>query len=301
MKRRPEVPLFLACLLTITTAPVAFADDDATKAQVEQMQKELDALKAQVDQNAAEAKKQKEKEKKDEQDGVLIRRKPGDALTFYLKPGGAEVTVYGNLDVSFDYATKGLMSDYGDNGGMPVGNMGWQPAISTNLSYLGLRGNIPLAKNLRFVWQLEAGMDISATPGTKNTTSNNSDAVTGALFSRDSFLGFSGESWGTIAAGKRETPYKTSTDRLNPFSGMLGDYRVIMGNTGGDNRVEFGLRASHAIWWECGQQYPRERRAAPAVQRRFVRGPVQLQPLLPEGPALRHGRLRDAQEREPDE
>ena len=50
--------------------------------------------------------------------------------------------------------------------------------------------------------------------------------------------------------GKSETPYKTSTDRLNPFSGMLGDYRVIIGNTGGDNRVEFGYRAPHAIWYE---------------------------------------------------
>src|SRR5258708_28190133 len=50
--------------------------------------------------------------------------------------------------------------------------------------------------------------------------------------------------------GKAETPCKTSTDRLNPFSGMLGDYRVMIGNTGGDNRVEYGLRASHAIWYE---------------------------------------------------
>ena len=31
---------------------------------------------------------------------------------------------------------------------------------------------------------------------------------------------------------------------------MIGDYRVIMGNTGGDNRVEFAYRAPHAIWWE---------------------------------------------------
>ena len=37
-------------------------------------------------------------------------------------------------------------------------------------------------------------------------------------------------------------PYKTSTDRLNPFAGSLGNYSVIMGNTGGDNRVEFGTR-----------------------------------------------------------
>jgi predicted porin len=37
---------------------------------------------------------------------------------------------------------------------------------------------------------------------------------------------------------------------MNPFSGMLGDYSVIMGNTGGDNRVEFGTRLDHSIWYE---------------------------------------------------
>ncbi|HEY1392093.1 MAG TPA: porin, partial [Methylibium sp.] len=36
----------------------------------------------------------------------------------------------------------------------------------------------------------------------------------------------------------------------NPFSGMLGDYAVVMGNTGGDNRVEFGTRLDHAVWYE---------------------------------------------------
>ena len=101
-----------------------------------------------------------------------------------------------------------------------------------------------------FVWQLEAGIDISATPGTKNSTSNNSDAVNGALFSRNSFIGFAGNEWGALKVGKSETPYKTSTDPLNPFSGEVGDYRAIMGNTGGDNRVEFGLRATHAVWYE---------------------------------------------------
>ena len=46
------------------------------------------------------------------------------------------------------------------------------------------------------------------------------------------------------------SPYKKSTDRLNPFSGMLGDYAVVMGNTGGDNRVEFGTRLDHSITYE---------------------------------------------------
>src|SRR6202165_3172325 len=128
--------------------------------------------------------------------------------------------------------------------------MGWQPAIATNLSYLGVRGKHPLKGDLNFVWQLEGGIDISATPGIKETTSNTSYAVNGALFSRNSFVGFAGNDWGAAMIGKSETPYKTSTDRLNPFSGMLGDYRVIMGNTGGDNRVEYGVRAAPAIWYE---------------------------------------------------
>src|SRR5207244_3100999 len=104
--------------------------------------------------------------------------------------------------------TTGLKSDYGDRGGMPVGRMGWEPAIATNLSYVGVRGTHPLKDDLNFIWQLEAGIDISATPGTKQSTSNISDIVNGALFSRNSFLGFAGNTWGAAMIGKSETPYK---------------------------------------------------------------------------------------------
>ena len=45
-------------------------------------------------------------------------------------------------------------------------------------------------------------------------------------------------------------PYKNSTAAFNPFSGTWGDYQVIMGNSGGDNRVEFGTRIPHAIWYK---------------------------------------------------
>jgi predicted porin len=221
------------------------------QAQVQALQRQLEAVKAQLDQVTAEMKRQAEQKKEAEaaSGGAAIERKPGDTLTFGV-PGGGEVTLYGNLDVSFDYTTKGLKSDYGENGGVPVGKMGWQPAIATNLSYLGMKGIHPLMPDFDLIWQLEAGIDISATPGTKQSTSNISDTVNGALFSRNSFIGFAGKDWGAAMIGKNETPYKTSTDRLNPFSGMLGDYRVMIGNTGGDNRVEFGLRAAHALWYE---------------------------------------------------
>jgi predicted porin len=66
----------------------------------------------------------------------------------------------------------------------------------------------------------------------------------------DTFIGFSGNTWGKVKFGTTYSPYKKSTDRMNPFSGMLGDYAVVMGNSGGDNRVEFGTRLDHSIWYE---------------------------------------------------
>ncbi len=240
--------------------PVASHADQVSdlKAAMESLQKQLDAVKAQLE-TVSEQQKQQAQQVRSVQQAAPVAAaapafqpfqwKPGDSLTVVV-PGGGEVSLYGNLDVSFDSTTKGLKSDY-DQGGPPVGRTGWLPAVSTNLSYIGVRGTHPvLGDDLRFTWQLEGGIDISATPGTKNTNSNTSDAVNGALFSRNSFIGFSGKPWGALLIGKSETPYKTSTDKLNPFSGTLGDYRVIMGNTGGDNRVEFALRASHAVWYE---------------------------------------------------
>jgi predicted porin len=243
----------MACALVCALAGVARADVISDlKANMDALQKQLDAVKAQLDDVYAQLQKEKQQRAATptaaSPGGPFIQQKPGDALTF-LTRGGGEVTLYGNLNVSLDDTTKGLKGDYGDNGGVPVGKMGWQPSIATNLSYVGVRGSHPLS-DVAFIWQLEAGIDVSATPGTKETTSNTSDTVNGALFSRNSFIGFSGKEWGSVMIGKNETPYKTSTDRLNPFSGMLGDYRVILGNTGGDNRVEFGLRAAHAIWYE---------------------------------------------------
>jgi len=247
--------LLLAAVVTFSGAAYAQSDPESLKRQIDQLQRQIDELRATMEKMqakpapiappayapAAPAAPASE---------PLVRLKPDAGATF-LVPGGGQVQLYGNFDVSVDTTTKGLKSDYGDNGGQPVGKMGWQPAISTNLSYAGIRGTHPLDRELAFIWQLEAGFDISATPGTKQTTSNQSDGVNGALFSRNSFIGFADpKGWGAVMVGKSETPYKTSTDRLNPFSGMLGDYRVIMGNTGGDNRVEFGLRAAHAIWYD---------------------------------------------------
>ena len=154
--------------------------------------------------------------------------------------------LYGHLDLSVDDATKGIAGRSNPGPGPAVGKLGWQPAISSNLSYFGLRGNHSLGEgDLKAVWQIETQVDVSATPGTGQTD----NSVKGAFASRNSFLGIAG-GFGAVKVGKTDAPYKLSTGRMDPFSATVGDYNSIMGNTGGDNRAEFDTRLSHAVWYE---------------------------------------------------
>jgi predicted porin len=240
------------------------ANATAAKRQASEAQAQAAAAKASASQASATAAKTQTQVanipvKGSEKDEWFFRHKPGDPLTFET-PGG-EITGYGNIDVSFDGASKTVTGFFGSRnnghcgygGGFctATGNFGWMPDISTNLSYLGVRGFQRLSNtDWRFVYQLEAGFDVSAFPSTRQSNSNLSDQVNGALFSRNSYIGLANPAIGAVKIGKTDAPYKTSTAAFNPFSGMWGDYSVVMGNTGGDNRVEFGTRIAHAIWYE---------------------------------------------------
>jgi predicted porin len=124
-------------------------------------------------------------------------------------------------------------------------------ALSTNSSYLGVRGFQRLGDHpVNFVYQLELGLGLTSTPGLKQTNSNLSNTTDGTLFNRNTYIGLSSPEWGAIKVGKSNSPYMDSTAQFDPFSGMIGTYSSIMGNSGGDNRVEFGTRIDHAVWYE---------------------------------------------------
>jgi len=157
------------------------------------------------------------------------------------------VQIYGHVDVSIDYLTKGI--NEGDSsifGTTPAaGKLGYQPDVSSNLSYFGVRGARDLGDSgLRAVFQIETQVDVAATPGSTTDSS-----VKAAFGSRNSYVGLAG-GWGAVKAGKTDAPYKLSTARMDPFSASIGDYNSIIGNTGGDNRAEFDTRLSHAVWYE---------------------------------------------------
>ena len=179
----------------------------------------------------------------------FLEHKKGNPLTFYT-PGG-EITAYGNFDISIDDTTKNLNNFPLNGSSPPVGNFGWLPAMATNSSYLGVRGFQRLPDfPFNFVYQLELGLALSTAPSTREANNNLSNQTNGALFNRNTWVGFANPEFGALKVGKTSAPYERSTGGFNPFSGEIGDMHVIMGNTGGDNRVEFGTRLTNSIWYE---------------------------------------------------
>jgi predicted porin len=244
-----------AFALVLGTSGIANAQSaDQLQSQIDQLQRQVNQLKKQQTQQS-----QQVQEAVATRAAMPVKGPAGACAPWQIKPGktltmctpGGEVTMYGNIDVSLDYTSKSVGHLNFDPADPPIGNFGWMPAISTNLSYFGVRGFQHLYDpKINFVYQLEAGFDVSATPGDKQSNSNISNSVNGALFSRNSYIGIAHSDYGAIKIGKTDAPYKNSTAAFNPFSGEIGDYSVIMGNTGGDNRVEFGTRLSHAVWYE---------------------------------------------------
>ncbi len=173
---------------------------------------------------------------------------------------------FGTLDVSIDYTTKGMEDMHafhianctGPTGGAPCtfggekappfGRVSWMAMMSSNGSNVGYRGSHQIGKSSwDFTYQVSASIDMAAAPGLNNTWTKSSNTVQGAIGLGDTFIGLRNKGFGQVRFGEMYTPYKTSTDRLNAFTGMLGNYSVVMGNTGGDNRIEFGTRMDHVI------------------------------------------------------
>ncbi len=190
--------------------------------------------------------------------------------------------IYGVLDVSFDDATKGMNGMVahhfgqdangnwvvtGDKGGncselapaaaparTPCGRVGYLPALSTNKSQIGIRGSHQIGtSNTNFIYQVETSLGIASGADLRTSNTRQSNVVTGAIGLGDTFVGLQGKDWGRVKVGSFYSPYKKATDVMNPFSGMLGDYAVVMGNSGGDNRVEFGTRLNHSIAYESSK------------------------------------------------
>jgi predicted porin len=270
----------LAAVLLLTGFPGrSFADPAADAAalqeQIRVMKQRIDELNKQVDDLAKKQQQQQAAAQPAPAPGAGAPEPKFDAfMKDYKKDSEPKLATflkgfYGTLDVSFDDVTKGIagmqayhwsLSDpanpnsapvQGGLKGGPVGRLGYLPALSTNKSQIGYRYSHKIADtSTNFIVQVETALAITAAPGLRTSYTQQSNNVSGAIGLGDTFIGLQDKGWGTLKFGTMYSPYKKSTDRLNPFSGMLGDYAVVMGNSGGDNRVEFGTRLEHSITYE---------------------------------------------------
>lgn len=207
-------PLAIACALIFSASGNALAasptEVEVLKQQMEALQKQMAGLQQKLNTMAATPQ--------------LAAKPVSDQSPLSAQIGGADVTLYGHVDLSAEMA---------DNGQQNIGQ------VSSNLSYVGVRGGKDLGSTgLRAIFQVETLANISGTP-----------TETGGLASRNSFVGMQGN-FGKLMIGKTDTPYKTATAKMDPFSASVGDYNAIMGNTGGDLRAEFDLRLPHSIWYD---------------------------------------------------
>ena len=248
MHHKKRLALAVAGLFTLAAASPVFADETSDlKAKLETLQRQMESLKAQLDTVTSQVQKQQVEQKQAQvvsSPGVSM--KPGNDLTFQV--GGGEVTLYGHVDVSLDDQTNG-MNGFIHNGLPVTGKNGWVPDISSNLSFFGIRGARPIDKDLKAVFQFETEVAYAATPGASDQAPDGT-AQKFSLGSRNSFVGLQSATFGAVKMGKNDTPYKTSTGRMDPFASTPGDYNAIMGNSGGDNRAEFDMRLPHSIWYE---------------------------------------------------
>lgn len=125
-----------------------------------------------------------------------------------------------NVDI---YGTAAMSVDYVDGGSGGANTISSKPSesrarVSSNTSLIGFKGTEDLGGGLSAVWQIEQSVNLDTGGGSFAT-------------GRNSFAGLSSKSLGTLTLGNQDTPYKTSTGRLDVFGGghYLADYRSLFG------------------------------------------------------------------------
>ncbi len=89
--------------------------------------------------------------------------------------------------------------------------------LSSNASRLGFRGSKKIG-NLTGIWQIEQEIQFNL--------SNSASDTNNRLASRDTFAGLRGD-FGTLRAGKFDTPFKVAREPFNLFGDQLGDMRNL--------------------------------------------------------------------------
>lgn len=133
----------------------------------------------------------------------------------------ADVSVYGRAHISVDHlsvdnvqTSPGVFDDYSEVN------------LSSNSSRLGFKGDHEINPNLKAFFQIEQQIDF----GTDNGET---------LATRDTFVGLGGN-FGSVRAGRFDSPFKAARGPANLFGDQVGDMRNLtrVGNARFDERYD---------------------------------------------------------------
>lgn len=115
----------------------------------------------------------------------------------------ADATIYGKFHVSID------SYDNGGNGAAEASGL----SVSSNSSRLGFKGSEDLGNGLSAIWQTESTIGV--------------DGDGSGLSNRNTYVGFKG-GFGTVMAGRHDSPVKTIGRKVDLFGDQVGDSRSII-------------------------------------------------------------------------
>jgi len=114
----------------------------------------------------------------------------------------AHVTIYGKIHVSVEHI---------DN---DVAGVDDSTSVSSNSSRIGFKGAEDLGNGMRAIWQIEQEVGLT-------------DTITKTWASRNSFVGLAGN-FGTVIAGRHDTPFKSVGRKGDFFGDQIGDSRNVI-------------------------------------------------------------------------
>lgn len=140
----------------------------------------------------------------------------------------ADTTLYGKIHVSYDF----VGGDNADN---------TTSGFSSNSSRIGIKGKEKINDSLSVIYQYETSVDW----GTGKTSSSG-----GLGGQRNTFVGLTG-GWGTVIAGRHDTPLKMMGRKYDLFGDTIGDSRNIISgpknNVAGLTDTNWDLRTPQTI------------------------------------------------------
>jgi len=138
-------------------------------------------------------------------------------------------TVYGKLNVSLQQIDQEKRS--GTEAVTDVDN--WQ--LLSNSSRLGVMGDFDINSSLKAVYKLEYevyvddGDDGSTVTDTNGEDDDVKSSVNSEFSQRNIYVGLQGKDWGTIIAGKFDSPLKAAQGTVDQFNDMyLSDIKYLM-------------------------------------------------------------------------